>query len=214
MSLYGQLAAGMSPGTFVAGEAASVSPLRGDYFRSMYLPPNAASNASFLETLRLMLVHETRDRAGAPRGLELAYATPRAWLEPGKRIAVRNMPTSFGPLSYEIASAARDVQASIDVPAARRPVTLRLRLRLPAGRIISTVLVSGRPASTTEQPRPSISRASRDASRSRFASRPSSAGAAFGPPRYHRRVAEADGKPLDERLEEIGAQLAWVRDYL
>ena len=147
LSLYGQLAAGMSPGTFVAGEAASVSPLPGDYFRSMYLPPNAASNASFLETLRLMLVHETRDRAGAPRGLELAYATPRAWLEPGKRIAVRNMPTSFGPLSYEIASGARDVQASIDVPAARRPVTLRLRLRLPAGRIISTVLVSGRPAS-------------------------------------------------------------------
>jgi len=27
-------------------------------------------------------------------------------------------------------------------------------------------------------------------------------------------VAEADGKPLDERLEEIGTQLAWVRDYL
>jgi hypothetical protein len=33
-------------------------------------------------------------------------------------------------------------------------------------------------------------------------------------PGYHRRVAEADGKPLDERLEEIGTQLAWVRDYL
>ena len=31
---------------------------------------------------------------------------------------------------------------------------------------------------------------------------------------YHRRVAETDGKPLAERLEEIGAQLAWVRDYL
>ena len=28
------------------------------------------------------------------------------------------------------------------------------------------------------------------------------------------RVAELDGKPLDERLQEIGAQLAWVRDYL
>jgi hypothetical protein len=27
-------------------------------------------------------------------------------------------------------------------------------------------------------------------------------------------VAEQDGKPLDQRLEEIGAQLAWVRDYL
>jgi hypothetical protein len=27
-------------------------------------------------------------------------------------------------------------------------------------------------------------------------------------------MADQDGKPLDERLEEIGAQLAWVRDYL
>ena len=33
-------------------------------------------------------------------------------------------------------------------------------------------------------------------------------------PGYHRSVADVDGKPLDERLEEIGAQLAWVRDYL
>ena len=32
--------------------------------------------------------------------------------------------------------------------------------------------------------------------------------------RYASPVAEADGKPLDERLQEIGAQLAWVRDYL
>jgi hypothetical protein len=29
------------------------------------------------------------------------------------------------------------------------------------------------------------------------------------------RMAEVvEGKPLDERLQEIGAQLAWVRDYL
>jgi hypothetical protein len=27
-------------------------------------------------------------------------------------------------------------------------------------------------------------------------------------------MSDADGKPLDQRLEEIGAQLAWVRDYL
>jgi hypothetical protein len=31
---------------------------------------------------------------------------------------------------------------------------------------------------------------------------------------YHRTMADVDGKPLDERLQEIGAQLAWVRDYL
>ena len=57
------------------------------------------------------------------------------------------MPTSFGPLSYEITSAARGVHATIDVPASRRSATLRLRLRLPAGRTVSTVLVSGRRAS-------------------------------------------------------------------
>jgi hypothetical protein len=32
--------------------------------------------------------------------------------------------------------------------------------------------------------------------------------------RYAPRMADVDGKPLDERLQEIGAQLAWVRDYL
>jgi hypothetical protein len=31
---------------------------------------------------------------------------------------------------------------------------------------------------------------------------------------YHRRVAEEHAQPLSEQLEEIGAQLAWVRDYL
>jgi hypothetical protein len=32
--------------------------------------------------------------------------------------------------------------------------------------------------------------------------------------RYDRHVPEVDTKPLDERMQEIGAQLAWVRDYL
>ena len=50
---------------------------RGAAYRTMYLPPNGASNAAFLETLRLMLVHETTGADGTPAGLELAYATPR-----------------------------------------------------------------------------------------------------------------------------------------
>ena len=31
---------------------------------------------------------------------------------------------------------------------------------------------------------------------------------------YDRRVVGTNGKPLAERLEEMRAQLAWVRDYL
>ena len=97
LSLYGQLGAAMTPDTYVSGEAASVAPLGGSYYRSTYLPPNGAANGTFLETLRLMLVHETRASDGSPRGLELAYSTPRAWLRPGRHIAVRRRPDELRP---------------------------------------------------------------------------------------------------------------------
>jgi hypothetical protein len=31
---------------------------------------------------------------------------------------------------------------------------------------------------------------------------------------YHRPVAEESAQPLEQQLEEIRTQLAWVRDYL
>jgi hypothetical protein len=139
LSLYGQLALALTPYTFVGGEAATVAPLDGAYYRAQYLPPNSVNNAAFLETLRLTLVHETRDPDGAPRGLELAFATPRTWLAPGKRIAVTAAPTSFGPLTYTLQSTTTAVRATIDVPARARPHELRLRLRLPSGRRVVSV---------------------------------------------------------------------------
>jgi hypothetical protein len=105
----------------------------------MYLPPNSTSNAAFLETLRLLLVHETAT------GLELAFATPRAWLAPGKRVAVQDVPTSFGPLAYAIDAGATSALATVDVPSRTRPRTLRVRLRLPGGRRIARVTLDGAP---------------------------------------------------------------------
>jgi hypothetical protein len=136
LSLYGHLAAGMTRGTYVAGEAATVAPVPGEYYRKMFLPPNAGANAAFLETLRLMLIHET---AG---GLELAYATPRAWLRPGRRIVVRNAPTSFGRVSYSLSAGEHSVHVSLAAPATP---TLRLRLRLPAGERLASITLDGRP---------------------------------------------------------------------
>jgi hypothetical protein len=144
LSFYGHLAAGMAPGTFVSGEGASIAPLFGGHYRSMYLPPNGASNAAFLETLRLMLVHETSDQNGLPRGLELAYATPRGWLRPGQRIEVRTMPTSFGRISFTIDSTDTSAYVSLTVPDRAPLRTLRLRLRLPDGKRISGVQLDGR----------------------------------------------------------------------
>jgi hypothetical protein len=111
----------------------------------MYLPPNGAGNAAFLETLRLMLVHETDDRDGNPRGLELAYATPRAWLQAGEQIAVHRLPTSFGPISFSIRSDESSVRVSLDVPGRSPLRTLSLRLRLPRGHRLTGVTLQGRP---------------------------------------------------------------------
>nr|MBA2461890.1 hypothetical protein [Actinomycetota bacterium] len=144
LSLYGMLATAMTPDTFVSGEAATVAPLAGAYHRAMYLPPNGASNAAFLTTLRSLLVHETREPDGAPRGLELAFATPRQWLRPGKRLSIERAPTSFGPVSYALEVRKGAVHATIELPG-RQPVELKLRLRLPHGKRIVGVTRNGRP---------------------------------------------------------------------
>lgn len=143
LSLYGSLATAMTPNTFVSGEAASVAPLRGAYFRSMYLPPNGASNAAFLQTLRSLLVHESRDAQGAPVGLELAFATPRPWLRAGRRIAVRRAPTSFGPVTFSLESRSDTIRAVVEPPARRAPKMLKLRVRLPRGQRVEGVTVNG-----------------------------------------------------------------------
>ena len=140
LSLYGTLAAALTRDTFVGGEASSLSPIGHAYYRSMYLPPNSVANAALLETLRLLVVAELPER----RGLRLAYATPRAWLAPGKRIAVDRLPTAFGPLSYTLLARARSVAATVDIPGIG-PHSLSLRLRLPRGRRIASVSLAGRP---------------------------------------------------------------------
>jgi len=131
LSLYGQLAAGMTPDTFVAGEAASVAPLDGLRYRAMYLPPNGTANDSFLETLRLMVVQDTSS------ALRLAFATPRGWLGAGKRIEVTRAPTRFGPVTYSLAASVHQVRVQLDPPPHAKE--LLLRLRLPAGRRIVSV---------------------------------------------------------------------------
>jgi hypothetical protein len=139
LSLYGTLGAALTPGTYVTGEAATILPFRHTRYRAMYLPPNNGGAAAFLETLRLMLVHETRGPEGRPTGLELAFSTPRVWLRAGRTIAVREAPTSFGPVSYSISRQRDAIEVDLDPPPRSQGSKLRLRLRLPAGDRISAV---------------------------------------------------------------------------
>src|SRR5205085_1065414 len=76
---YGQLAQAMTRDTFIGGEGSRF--LHGDaQGRSFYLPPNSASNAMFLTTLRYLLVQDwDLDDDGKPDTLRLLYgATARS----------------------------------------------------------------------------------------------------------------------------------------
>ena len=76
--------------------------------------------------------------------VRLAYATPRRWLLPGRRIVVRGARTSFGSLSYSLVARKASVRVRLTVPRRVRPAALRLRLRLPVGKRITSVSVGGR----------------------------------------------------------------------
>jgi hypothetical protein len=138
LSLYGMLAAGMTANTFVSGEAVSVLPVNGALDRAMFMPPNSGSNASYLGTLREALLHERRDTAGAPAGLDLAFSTPRAWLADGQTIDVRDAPTSFGKVTYSLSRVHATIEGRLVLPSNARA---HLRLRLPAGERLVRVLV-------------------------------------------------------------------------
>lgn len=176
LSLYGQLAAGMTRGTFVSGEASNIGPLAtkwplqtgycqlgkpctppspqngwapNEYYRAMYLPPNSADNTMFLNVLHQMLIHQVdtvTPTSDTPSGLQLAFATPRAWLAPGKTISVKDAPTAFGPLTYSIHAVGDGdvVNATVSVPPSE-PTTMQLRLRVPSGASPTSVFVNGHP---------------------------------------------------------------------
>jgi hypothetical protein len=97
--------------------------------------------AAFLERLRNMLVMEDKD------SLWLASATPRAWLQQGRKISVRNAPTHFGLLSYEILSDVDhgQITATVELPSRRAPDAVLLRFRNPGATPFKSVAVNGNP---------------------------------------------------------------------
>jgi hypothetical protein len=147
LSFYGKLAHGMTRNTFSEGEGSSVGPVPEYEYRTTYGTPNSTNNGVYLETLRLMLARESfNSQSGMPEGLYLAYATPRAWLEHGKQIAVERVPTFFGPLAYEIRSdlGNRRITATVHAPSLEAPQVFKLKLRVPGKPVMQSVSVNGR----------------------------------------------------------------------
>jgi hypothetical protein len=101
--------------------------------------PDNGTAGWFLENFRNLLVMEEGP------SLWIARGTPRPWLEPGKRISVRNAPTYFGTAAYEIASDVDrgTITATVEIPTRQPPRTVLVRLRHPRQMPIRRVTVNG-----------------------------------------------------------------------
>jgi len=98
------------------------------------------STGWFVESFRHLLVMEDE------QSLWLARATPRAWLEQGKKIRVKNAPTYFGTVAYEIVSDVENgkINATVEMPARKAPKEVVLRFRHPKSAPMKTVTVNGK----------------------------------------------------------------------
>jgi hypothetical protein len=103
--------------------------------------PDNGTAGWFLENFRNLLVMEEGS------SLWLARATPRAWLEQGKKIAVANAPTWFGTAAYEIVSDVDhgQITATVEIPSRKPPRCVWLRLRHPKALPLKSVTVNGQP---------------------------------------------------------------------
>lgn len=106
--------------------------------------PDNGTAGWFLEHFRNLLVME----ADAGHSIWIARGTPRSWLEQSRTISVRNAPTYFGPLAYEITSDVDHgrILATIHTPSRTPPQDIYLRLRHPQAAPIQSVTVDGRPS--------------------------------------------------------------------
>ncbi|MEY2427952.1 MAG: hypothetical protein QOJ40_837 [Verrucomicrobiota bacterium] len=135
VSFYGKLAQGLTRDTFIGAEGTGLRPLD-DHGRPMYLPPNSTGNALSLWTLRDLLVQDwDMDDDGQPETLRLLFATPKRWLEDGKKIKVEHAPTAFGPVSMWVESKLHhgEVIAKVELPTRNLPKETLLRIRVPEG---------------------------------------------------------------------------------
>ncbi|MCC6126841.1 MAG: hypothetical protein IT426_17900 [Pirellulales bacterium] len=104
-------------------------------------PDKIFEEAAFLERFRNLLVMEQGD------SLWIARAAPRAWFEQGRKISVKNAPSHFGVLSYEIVSDVDrgKINATVEMPARNPPQAVLLRIRHPQATRMKSATVNGRP---------------------------------------------------------------------
>jgi len=84
---------------------------------------------------------------GAGRRALAGAGSPRAYQEQGKKIAIKNAPTYYGTVAYEIVSDVDNgkITATVQMPSRKAPKEVVLRFRRPKTAPIKSVTVNGRP---------------------------------------------------------------------
>ena len=82
-----------------------------------------------------------------PDGLHLGLATARSWLQQGQTVGVRQAPTHFGVVTYQIKSDVENgmIRTEITPPDREQPKAIILHLRHPDGKPMRRVTVNGEP---------------------------------------------------------------------
>jgi hypothetical protein len=124
---YNQLAAGVSH--------KNLSPCENRY--GVWFLPWA--DAEYQRMLLRMLVYQQDDK------LILLKAIPGCWLDNGEQIYVKNQPTEYGVISFQVRSNLKDgiIEMTLDKPEEPVPGGIDIRFRHPQGRKIRTVEIDG-----------------------------------------------------------------------
>lgn len=130
LGFYGSLAYGMGRDTYGGVEVTQI--LTGEPTPTI---PHLYSGTQQLRLLRMMLL---REEAGS---LRIGDAIPRAWLKTGSAVEVRDAPTSFGPVSFELRAEAdgKAIRVRLDPPRRKPPLSIVVRPRHPDARAIRRV---------------------------------------------------------------------------
>jgi len=120
--------------------------LRERFPHAAFSDPLASSSAVCLLFLRHMLV--TEENLGASKftgNLLLLSGAPRKWFEAGKSIRIEDAPTQFGNITLSVASHAEQnrIEAQVRFPSRNECAVVRLKLRHPLGKKMSSVEING-----------------------------------------------------------------------
>lgn len=130
-AFYSYMASGFSQTVF--------EPVEHRWCWGQYFGPPSTDGAWF-ELYRNMLVRELDGET-----LLLAQATPRRWLEDGKRIQVKNAPTWFGNISFDVQSHVNSgsIHVLFQLDGRQPTKAVLVRLRHPEGKPLRQVTVNG-----------------------------------------------------------------------